>query len=310
VEGALVLLLDSLGNGTDGRLTDSEGRFHFNSSSPGLFRLRVIRIGYQNHTSPAIRLEEGQEHTIHLSVPMEAVELEGIRVEGLQQCRIRPQEGLAVARVWNEILKALTIQTWTERQGLFLFEVSVYERELKAKTLEVLSEERGETRIMARIPMNSPPPEELVEGGFIRPLERDAFEYLAPDARVLLSDAFLDTHCFNLVESESDPLIIGLGFRPRQIDDQVPDVEGTLWVDRETGALKSLDFHYTWVPFDLGIEQAGGRLDFQLIPNGAWIVRRWWIRMPTVTRVFPHTRLDGFKETGAEVVSLTPAEGG
>ena len=159
--------------------------------------------------------------------------------------------------------------------------------------------------------MLSLPAETLVAEGFVRQIDSGAFEYFAPDAEVLLSNAFLNTHCLKLTDDEESPSLIGLAFEPAEVSD-TPDIEGTLWVDRNTGYLKFLEFGYTWVPFDKGRDGAGGRVEFDVLPGGAWIVRRWWIRMPTIERVRSNaqrgaisTRLLGFKETGAEVTKAT-----
>ena len=155
--------------------------------------------------------------------------------------------------------------------------------------------------------MQSLPAEDLVSEGFVRESEGNETEYYAPDAQVLLSNAFLNTHCLKLTADEASPSLIGLAFEPG-IEGELADVEGTLWVDRESGELRFLEYGYTRVPFDQGREQAGGRLEFEALPDGAWIVRQWWIRMPTVQRSgLNRARLLGFKETGAVITRVTRA---
>jgi hypothetical protein len=306
VQRALVLLVDSEGRDVAGGLTDEGGSFRLEVPAPGQHRLRMLRIGYEAYRSDPVEVLEGQTVTIVLEVAKEAIELERIEVEATEECQLRPSEGRAVARVWEEVSKALTIQARTESQGLFRFRVSSYTRELDSRARRILDEDRSEIEMLSVSPMRGLPPEDLVEGGFVRELENGTFEYLAPDAEVLLSNAFLDAHCFRLATNEDDPSLIGLAFEPGS-DPDLPDVVGTFWVDRMSGALSHLEFRYTWVPFGRGQDRAGGRLDFELIPNGAWIVRRWWIRMPTVERMDVYrTRLVGFKETGAEVIDVTP----
>ena len=56
--------------------------------------------------------------------------------------------------------------------------------------------------------------EDLLESGFIRRVDDGGFDYFGPDASVLLSDAFLDTHCFRLVAREDLPEAVGLAFDP------------------------------------------------------------------------------------------------
>ena len=61
-------------------------------------------------------------------------------------------------------------------------------------------------------------------------------QYSAPDARVLLSDEFLDTHCFRIAEAQNGDGRIGLAFEPLE-DSPLRDIEGVLWIDRSTAML-------------------------------------------------------------------------
>jgi len=306
IEGALVLLVDADGQAMTGRLSDESGYFLLPVPEPGSYRLRAVRIGYATLLSDPFSVVEGDTAVVHLVASKEAIPLGGIEVEVVQRCRVRPEGGLAVVRVWEAVRKALTIQVWTDLEGLFRFEVSVFTRDLELGTRQIRSEDRSETEILDRVPMQSLPAETLVEEGFVREVGSDSIEYLAPDAQVLLSNAFLNTHCLELTADPATPSLIGLGFAP-QTDGEVPDVVGTLWVDRDTGELRFLEYRYTWVPFGQGLEQAGGRLEFEVLPSGAWIVRRWRILMPTVQRTGVNSaRLVGFKEAGAQVISVSP----
>jgi len=99
---------------------------------------------------------------------------------------------------------------------------------------------------------------------------------------VLLSDAFLDTHCFNLrTDGEAAPGLIGLAFEPVRGRPR-PDIGGTLWLDPSTAQLERLDFTYRNLnlPRTLITSGIGGSLEFEALPNGTWIVDSWRIRMP------------------------------
>jgi hypothetical protein len=66
-------------------------------------------------------------------------------------------------------------------------------------------------------------------------------------------------------------------------------------------------------------DRVGGRVEFARVPEGPWIVERWWLRMPVVSleRVTPpmggvgemRPRLLRIRETGGEVTSLRAADG-
>jgi len=192
---------------------------------------------------------------------------------------VRPEEGLEVARVWEEARKALTVQEWTEREGLYRFQVVAYERDLDPGAQEIQSETRRVTIGVSRNPIRSLPAEDLMENGFIRHLQDGELNYFSPDAQVLLSDEFLDSHCFRLTSDSDHETMIGLAFEPVRRSN-FKDVEGTLWLDRGTAALRLLEHGYTWARYQAAQGVARGHVEFEGLPNGSWIVRKWWIRMP------------------------------
>jgi len=311
VEGALALLLNSQGEEINGALTNSAGRFLLRAPGPGSYTVRTDRIGYASVTSELFSLEANQIFGLRLETGETAIQLEGIRVEGEQRCVVRPEEGLEVARVWDEARKALTVQEWTEREGLYRFQVVAYERDLDPGARRIQSETRRVTTGVSRSPIQSLPAEDLMENGFIRHLSDGSLEYYGPDAQVLLSDIFLDTHCFRLTADSDQPSAVGLAFEPVRGGD-FRDVLGTLWLDRETGALQYLEYGYTWSQFQEAQGVARGRVEFEGLPNGSWIVRKWWIRMPKLAQdltlagegrsgVF----VAGIREAGGEISQIT-----
>jgi hypothetical protein len=90
------------------------------------------------------------------------------------------------------------------------------------------------------------------------------------------------------------------------LDRRLPDIEGVLWLDRETAELRFLEYQYTNIPATLSSENIGGRVEFEALPHGLWIVRRWWIRMP----IFG-TRQQGFSDFLRETyIKAIEEEGG
>lgn len=308
VEGVLALLLDEGGTRVAGYLSNDVGRFLLKAPGPGHYTVRAERIGYETVESDPFELASGQIFGLRLQTRSTAIELEGILVEGEQQCVVRPGEGLQVARVWDEARKALTVQEWTEGEQFYRYRVVNYLRTLDPHTQRVLDESQRVRDAVAESPVRSLPPETLMRDGFIQPSADGGYVYYAPDATVLLSDIFLDTHCFRLEADAGTPELVGLGFEPvRQRD--LPDIRGTLWLSYETSELDYLEYRYTWAPWEEAINVAGGRVEFERMPNGAWIIRRWRIRMPTMVRetgplVQGRTdiRVESIREVGGEVV--------
>jgi len=105
---------------------------------------------------------------------------------------------------------------------------------------------------------------------------------------------------------------VGLAFEPVP-GRHLTDVKGVLWLDQETAALRFLEYSYTELDVDFSTEHFGGRLEFEQLPTGAWIIRNWWIRGPIVRRggmgYLQTERLAAVKQVGARVISLRPAIG-
>ena len=287
IEGAFVVLVDADGKQVVAMLTNAVGRFVLEAPSPGRYRLKAERIGYESHTSPDLDLEMGQVLDYRLTMPVRPVELAQISVEGERQCNIRKAEGERVAAVWEEARKALTTAVWTEKERNFRFTIQLWERLLDPRNLEIL-EQQGEIKTgLAAYPFRALPAEELAEIGYVRRSEDDnATEYYAPDAQTLLSDVFLDHHCFRVVEGRGDmDGMIGLEFEPVKRDGDKTDVSGVLWLNARDAHLRFVDYRYEYLPGRIrGAEKLGGRLEFRMLPGGGWVVDDWRIRMP-VTEV-------------------------
>ncbi|HZD03903.1 MAG TPA: hypothetical protein VE173_03270, partial [Longimicrobiales bacterium] len=215
-------------------------------------------------------------------MPFAAIELAGIEVAGEQRCTVRPGSGLRTAEVWEEARKALRLAAWTEAQEAVAFRAVDVEAELDPGTLKVRKERRrSHSGYIHGSPYESYPAEDLAENGYVRPAPGGRWTYLAPDAGVLLSDPFLDGHCFELTGDESRPELIGLAFRPVDRGSDA-DIRGVLWLDRRSSELRTLEFTYTTLPYPVESELIGGKVDFERLASGPWIVRSWRIRMPEV----------------------------
>lgn len=318
VSGALVELRPVGGDTVLAETMSAEdGAFHLEAATPGRYRIHVERIGYGDWRSGPFSLRTGQTMARTFRVSVRPVDLGTLQVETETECRVRPEEGRQAARLWEEIRTALRLTEVGQRRSLFRFRVRAWTRELGPEA-ETVREERTWTRTATTLrPFMAMSSELLAEQGFVSG-EIGRRQFYAPSARTLVSDAFLDTHCFEVVPgSEAGrPGQIGLRFRPAP-DRSVPDVEGTLWVDRESAELRALEYRYVNVEPPAVQERAGGLLSFRRLPTGAWVVDRWHIRMPKLgrqeVRVFDETetrlRLTGLTETGRRVVTVRGEQG-
>lgn len=297
VEGAMVVLLDYTGEPLKRVLTDADGQFIMDADRPGPHFIRVDRIGYESITTERFPVPvEGTYRRVE--VPIQAVELMGIDVLGSRRCEVRPEEGRATATVWEEARKALEAAAWTLSSGAYRYTLLNYTRELDPSGRRMLKEDRRFDRSWGQAPYVSAPAQELADLGYVRRNPDGSNTYFAPDAEVFLSDPFLDTHCMRLDRVEDG--LIGLEFEPVR-GRRVPDIRGTLWIEAATAELDRLEVRYTNLPRELANADATASVTFGRLPNGTWIVREWYIRMPRMALAGPDrrpTRMGFFQEGG------------
>ncbi len=324
IDAAFVILLDAQHVRRAGSLTDSSGRFVLRAPAPGRYTLRADRIGYRSTESPALDLVADQilQFTMRVSVEPLRLEIERVNARGRRGCVVHPEEGLRTALIWEEARKALEVAVWAREQRLFAFDVAHYDRELEPVSLKQRSEKKELSSGLWERPFVAIAAEELAEHGFVQD-RPEGMIYYGPDADVLLSDVFADGHCLQVVTPDREHLgMLGLGFQPTHERD-IPDIRGVLWLDSASIELRSIEYAYTNLNLNVETNHAGGKVDFERLPSGAWIVRSWWIRTPTV--VMTHQRLEfgrgrrrtvlgtfqvpqlsGFHETAGEILSVRP----
>lgn len=283
VVGAFVLLVDADTIEFGRALTDALGRFSIEAPSAGRYALRSAVIGFRSTVTPIFDLSANQDIVVDFVIPGIPVALPTLFVEDRRTCGGPIEAGLAAATVWEEARKALNAVVWTEQQGTLRHVLVKYERVLDPHTLEITDRRQRVIRDVYRgSPFLTGDPQSLTERGYIQGGEGRELHYEAPDANVLLSDDFAALHCFSLVAGTGDRSgFLGLAFEP-DLTREIPDIEGVLWLDANTAELRSLDFSYTRIPYELEMDNVGGRVEFEHLPAGPWIVRRWWIRMPVI----------------------------
>jgi len=313
IPGAFVVLQDTTGRTHSSTLTGTSGTWLLRAPGPGTFRLRADRIGYASFESEPLMLAAGENATRLLSVVVSPVELSGLAVEGGgDDCQALDPDGLAVYRVWEEARKALAATVWTGQQPYYRFDAVHYQRSLDPDGVPTSAVEYEEVRYFGRHPFRSIPTQDLVLGGFVQRVA-GAVEYYGPDADVMLSNDFLRHHCFQLIEAEDDGLI-GLEFAPTE-DRRITDISGTMWLDPTSSELRWLDFRYENLDLPVDAEGLGGRVEFDRLPSGAWIVQRWAILVPIIEfeparrtsggrRLRQRPFFAGIDETGGQVTAV------
>jgi hypothetical protein len=308
VAGAVVRLVDAAGTRQQAVLSDARGHYTVQAPRPGAYRLIAERVGYAASSSSTLRLAEGEHVEQRVTIAPARVLLDMVVARGRPRaCTIRPENGAQASVVWNEARKALEAAELGARR--YDYEVRLFRRTLALPELTV----RDSASWMQSGPSRQPfttPLERLVSHGYMEN-EGDSIVFRAPDAATLLSDAFLDHHCFSLrVGRDETAGLVGLVFAPLR-DRRLPDVRGTLWLERETGHLRYVDYSYTGLPFVRSRADLGGRLEFRQVADGGWIVNRWTIRMPVLARQYE--RMDpvvtALVESGGEIVDIRQVSG-
>jgi hypothetical protein len=312
LEGAL-LVLQGPGGDVETVLSNASGRFLLRAPTPGTYTVRADRIGHASTLSDPISLAQGETVDLRMVAQVRAIELATLEVSGEARCDVRPEAGRAVALVWEEARKALSAAAHTDESGLYRYRTMTFLRELDKSGRRILSEQRRASQGYLLSPFESLPAETLMSQGFMK-ADPEGDLYYAPDARVLLSDPFLDTHCLGIRPGRGDNEgLLGVAFEPIP-GRQIPDIRGVVWVEPGTARLRHVDYTYENLDPALRNEMVGGRVEFQGLPNGTWIVRDWRIRMPNAA-LAPDYRgsrqliLVGIREVGGEVARVQDQTG-
>lgn len=280
VGGGFVILIGMDGHEVNRTLADREGRFTIRAPLPGRYRLRSERIGFRRTTSEPLDLgaDENVEH--QLDVAAVPIRLDEVRITaGESQCRVKLEEGRATATVWEEARKALAAVAWSQRQQLLRVTIRTFEREVESN-LTVKSESTQTKTGYTNKPFRARSAALLAAEGYVTESPDTAYNFYAPDAEVLFSEQFLNTHCLRLEPAgPNNPGRIGLAFEPvgKRI---VSDIRGVMWLEHRSAELEAVEFQYVNTKLPGNEDRAGGRVEFQQLTNGVWVVDHWYIRMP------------------------------
>jgi hypothetical protein len=331
VSGAIVALIDSTGHAVATKLAEDSGAFSFLAPVAGRYSIRVERVGFRSIASSPVFVRQGDAIEVPIMMNTESVSLRAIVVNADRRCLVRPQEGVATAQLWNEARKALSATQLTQiaqaaakaRRDPHRFVVRwrSFKRDLDPNSLSVLHSDEFSREGETMTPFVSADPEVLARDGYMIGNADTGSTFFAPDADILLSDRFLDSHCLRLQAPEPDRRddLIGLAFEPVSLTNdrrsQRVDVRGVLWLDRASAELRYMEYQYVNLPPQQMSRYAGGSLEFRPLPDGRWIVWRWFIRMPSLVRrrgvlnsqlTEMHTEIAKILENGAEVLEVMP----
>ena len=285
-------------------LTGPEGHYALRAPAAGRYVVTAKRIGVRRLVTGALQLNTGETMVRDLVIEALSYRLPEVTVTGLAPCDPRAGDGLRVGAMWEEARTALVATQVSLRDRLFTARVTRWVRELDPRTKRVLGETRSEATGVVSRPFSAVDADSLSRHGYWVARPGGGATYSGPDADVLLSDAFLRDHCFHEVRGGRERRgMVGLGFRP-VAGRSVPDVTGALWLDQRTFELRAVAFHYSRVEAGVDSAAIGGEVAFARLPGGAWMVRRWFIRLPGDARPVSPVTIDS---TSAPWVLVRPS---
>ncbi len=262
IPGTLLTLLSERDSTQLGRFSDQNGRATFRTPRRGGYRIRAERVGYDTWTSVML-VPSASPIRVRAGMKLRSLRLPPVTGKGETHCSNLGEQATATGDIWGEIRKALSANKVTETQGLVSLDIEGYDRVLDSAG-NVVTERTDRRRA------NTLEPQKGV----------DSPAFKVPDAVSLLSQDFVGTHCFSSVRgSGAENGLLGLEFKPAQLGNKA-DLSGVLWLDPTTYSLRHLAFDYVNVPASARAARATGRVDFQPLAGGEWIVSRWRIRTP------------------------------
>ena len=280
VAGVVMLLLDTTSTVTDRALTNQRGVFRLTARRPGSYRLRTLRIGFTPVTSAAFVLGAAETRTERIELTELTFSLDTSRVAVRSVCRRTDPDSLAmVFALWEQARTALHAAELTARAGDLDATTLRYARLFKRDLSSVVAQANEFHKASVGAPWQSFPPDTLHARGYVRTGADDSVTYAAPGLDALLSDAFLSDHCFSLAAATNDEWHIA--FEPSRDRDRVPEISGTVALNRANAELRRIEFRYVNLP-PVQMTQAGGGVTFARLHDGGWIIPRWDIRMPVI----------------------------
>ena len=305
-------------------LVNERGGFAIVAPSAGTFAILVRRIGSRPFRSDTMTLEAGEVR--QLDVILEPVRpgvtnayaLDRVLVASPTPCRTASDLAVRIAELWENARTALLATAISDRDSLVRRRLIRYQRSRDPTTLAIRNEQ-----VRAFDAMGG------TNGGFFRSISADSLSkvgywqrngtgsarFHGPDENALLSAEFLADHCFTVADADSTRRdLVGLSFQPaesRQGGHTPPEIRGTIWLDRQTSELRTLEFNWVTLPPGIPDLPLGGFVRYSRLSWGPWFVQNWWLRMPeglTVERGTNAGRFGVLEEGGvvqaADVLSI------
>lgn len=281
VPGSIVLALDASGTSVARTLTNQRGQYRL-TLPDGATRLRVLHIGFRPSIAPLPPTVNGVAR-LDVTVALLKTVLDVVDVRDNANCAVRRDRAQALA-LWEQA-----------RQGLLAMIVGreAMPAHLKRLRFQRIMEGTGNRIASQEVQVDSVTgasrtfqavrsAREFVQLGFVED-SAGVRSYYAPDAEVMLEDAFFLGYCFRVMPTDRLHVgLVGVGFSAAKHLVPNVDIDGAFWMDTSARVLTSIEFRY--VGLDSRLEQygSGGRVEFREMPNGIVLIDRWALRLIAV----------------------------
>ncbi|MDQ8164527.1 MAG: carboxypeptidase regulatory-like domain-containing protein [Gemmatimonadota bacterium] len=280
VPGVLVQLVSGDTGVVARALTDARGHYLLAGAAASTYRVRTLRIGFRPEFSAPLTLEIGREVAQAIRLSALPARLDTVRVGGRNACG-RAATGPAaeaVATIWEQVRAAISATELSGTQRSVVTASLDFDRLLDEAGWRVLRQRTSVRTDGPPQPWAAPPPSSLHAFGYIT-AGADSTSYRAPGLDMLASTTFIDDHCFRLANGR-DQATIGVVFEPTDDRRNLPEIRGTVFVDRASSELRGMEFRYVYRESPDLVDGARGSMDFARFSNGTWAISRWEIRMP------------------------------
>jgi hypothetical protein len=268
-------------------LTNARGEFAVRLSSGGRFVVSAKRIGVARRTTAAFALGVGATRRVDLTLEAFEHRLPVVNVVDTYLCFRRNDQRRQIVALWDEVRTALLASEVSREEQLLTGWLSRYVRSLEPRSLRILDDRRLVAEGRFERPIRSISGDSLAKVGYWRKQDADTLVFYGPDEEALLSTAFRAGHCFELVTGGRDRRgLVGLAFRPRT-PNVLGGIGGTIWIDAGNFELRFIEFRYTNLITIPSNPHIGGQVHYLRHESGAWLVRRWFIRMPLFPSITP-----------------------
>src|SRR5262245_50134774 len=283
VSGVVAVLVDSLSRQSARSLSTTAGEIYLRAPAPGRYRITTLRIGFRPTETERIQLTADSVVIRRFVLQAVPLALDTIRVSDQGACRrYGPDSTAVVFSAWEQARAALiATQLTAASRGVTATTVD-FKRVLESNSNRIRSQVATVRTETVRQPWRSLAPDNLRRNGYVLKGPGDSVTYHAPGLDVLLDPTFAEDHCIRISKA-SNASTLGIEFEPVPERTRIPEIRGSLWLDRRSSELQRLEFRYLNIPPEEA-QVAAGNMTFSRLKNGGWVVSRWQIRMPVLER--------------------------